>query len=60
MRLNSEAKEMCIEMGLEFIKPISEMKTGEIVYIVYDYKNNNEMLYSFTDLKLMHNQFILQ
>lgn len=58
MSINLQVKQYCVEMGLEFVKSIKEVDTKEIVYIVYDSKQDNEMLYSYEEIQNLYNSFI--
>lgn len=58
MSINLQVKQYCIEMGLEFVKPIKEVGSKEIVYIVYDPKQHDEMLYSYEEIQNLYNSFI--
>lgn len=56
--MENDVKDLCKQMGLEFINALTEISSKEKYYVIYDPQLKDEMLYSYNELKSQYNYFL--
>lgn len=53
-----QVKDLCEQIGLEYINSIKEVSSNKIMYIIYDPIEKDELLYSYNELETRYENFL--
>ena len=54
----NKVKDLCEQIGLEFINALTESNSKQTYYVIYDPKTKEENLYSYDEVKLKYDNFL--